>query len=96
MFLIKNNIPNDDNEIIAISKTVFYCAKCNAQLPEDMKFVTKRVPNLYMSEKMRLKNVEYCDGDEEKAKLVNEVNEKVIIICIVCETKNIIHDYRWY
>ena len=96
MLLVKNNIPDDDNEVTAISKTVFYCAKCNTELPNKNKFVTKRVPNPYITEEMRLKNIEYCGGAEEKARIGNDVNEKEIIICPWCYVRNKIHDYRWY
>jgi len=96
MLLIKNHIIDDNNEPTANFKTVYCCANCNNELSEDKQFVTKRVPNPYMTEEMRLKNIEYCGGDEEKARKVNEVDEKIIIVCPKCETRNKIHDYRWY
>ena len=96
MLLVKNDIPDDDNEPTAQSKTIYCCANCHNELLEDKKFITKRVPNPYMPEEMRLKNIECCDGDKEKASIINEVNEKVIIICPECGIRNKIHDYRWY
>ncbi len=92
MLLIKKDIPNDDNEVTANFRTIYCCANCNTDLPEENKFVTKRILNPYMTEEMFEFNRKH---NPEKAHLVNEVDEKIIIICPECGIRNKIHDYRW-
>lgn len=93
MLKIKNDILDEPDEPTALSKTVYYCVNCDTELPEENKFVTKRIPNPYLTEAMMEFNKRCNPG---KAHLVNEVDEKVIIICPKCGTRNKIHDYRWY
>lgn len=68
MLLIKKDIPNDDNEVTANFRTIYCCANCNTDLPEENKFVTKRILNPYMTEEMFEFNRKH---NPEKAHLVN-------------------------